>query len=163
MAAKPAASAEKTAVSTGAFHFNDDHFIAHLPCQWIAKTAGHGHNVVWVGLMLFWRFCSMGHYGQLRISHRQLAVDGIRPEAVGPAMRTLIELGMVRELRKGSGRSPSLYELEFGNLHNEKFKGLRSDLLKRKEGKKRKREDDAAEGDAEPRDESRGDSDWGDE
>ena len=150
MATKPNEFTEEPSAQAGAFQFDTDHFIANLPCLWIVKTVGHGSNVMWLALTLFWRFCSRAHYGRLRISHRQLAIGGMRPEAVGPAMRTLIDLGMVRVLEVGSGRKQSLYELEFGAFHNDEFKVMRAWLLKKKEGKKKRREDDAAKGDAEP-------------
>jgi hypothetical protein len=113
------------------------HFISNLPCEWIAKTMGRGQNAMALALIMYWRFCSMAHYDRLRIPHRQLAIWGLRQEAVGPALRILVALNMVRVVERGNGHKSSVYEFDFGPVHNEKFKGLRKKYLLNREEMKR--------------------------
>lgn len=114
-----------------------DHFISNLPCEWIAKTVGRGQNAIALALIMYWRFCSMAHYDRLRIPHRQLAIWGLRQEAVGPALRILVELKMVRVVERGTGHKSSVYEFDFGPVHNEEFKRLRKGYLLYQEEKKK--------------------------
>jgi hypothetical protein len=112
-----------------------EHYISNLPCQWIAKTMGRGQNAMALALIMYWRFCSMAHYDRLRIPHRQLAIWGLRQEAVGPALRILVELKMVRVVERGTGHKSSVYEFDFGPLNNDEFKKKRKNYLLNEEKK----------------------------
>ena len=106
-----------------------DHYISGLPCEWIAKAAGHGQAAVPLALALFWRSAIKRH-GQFSVSHRQLTLFGARLSAVPPALKVLFRLGMVRVIKIGNGRDKSVYELDLGPVANEKFKASRAAIRK---------------------------------
>lgn len=102
-----------------------NHYISGLPCEWIAKAAGHGQAAVPLALALFWRSAIKRH-GRFSVSHQQLTIFGARLSAVSSALKVLIRLGMVRVIKIGNGRDKSVYEIDLGPVANEKFKARRA-------------------------------------